>query len=104
MAKVHVVWDGDAGVAKRAGLEGKDDKIIWLSKAGVEVPPGVYLLVWMFLDEVGQKVSLKIEQDVGGIWTARAATGPHKIPQGQNRVDSLDARPKDYVDIFVTIT
>lgn len=104
MANVRVVWDGDTGVAKRAGLKGIDGKIIWLSKSGVQVPKGVYLLVWMFLGEVGLKISLKIEQDVDGTWTKRAETGPHKIRQGKNRVDSMDARPDGYGDISVSIT
>lgn len=104
MANVRVVWDGDTGVAKRSGLKDTNAKIAWLSKSGVEVPTGVYLLVWMFLGEVGQKISLKIEQDLDGTLTKRAETGPHKIRQGKNRVDSLNASPAGYVDIYVTVT
>lgn len=104
MAQVRVVWSENKNPKKRAGLKPKEGKTIWLSQGGVPVPQGVYLLVWMFLGEVGETISLKIEQGVGGTWTERAETGPHKISQGNNRVDSIDARPKGYVDIFVKVT
>ncbi len=104
MAQVRVVWGENKNPKKRAGLKPKEGKIIWLSQSGGSVPQGVYLLVWMFLGEVGETISLKIEQDVGGSWKERAETGPHKISQGHNRVDSIDARPPGYIDIFVTVT
>lgn len=97
MALVRVVWTGK-GLLKRSSVTGPSPSIekTLLTKAGVNLKRGAYLLNWVLVGETGETVSLSIEEQSGETWMPRAKTGPHTIPNDSDRVDSDLHQPPGY--------